>query len=222
MLIVSLTDIHGDCTRINAMADELGRSDAVFLTGDLTHFGGRDDVARVVETIRAVNPRVWAVPGNCDPVEVGQWLSEQGINLDMAAVAAVTIGELSVVGLGGSLPCPGRTPNELGDCELEHRLEEAVRVVRGGRIDVLVTHEPPLNTINDLASNGRHVGSRAVREFIEEYQPLICLTGHIHEACGIDTIGQTKVVNPGPMRLGGYAWVEIEGGAATATIRKGR
>ena len=215
MVIASLTDIHGEFARIGVMAEELRRADAVFLAGDLTQFGGHEDVARVVEAVRGVNPRVWAVPGNCDPVAVGQWLSEEGINLDRAVVA---IGELSVVGLGGSLPCPGRTPNEFSDVQLEQRLGEIAGVLGDDRPDVFVTHEPPLNTINDLANNGRHVGSRAVREFIEEYQPLVCLTGHIHEGCGIDTIGHTKVVNPGPMRLGGYARVEIEGGVAAAAI----
>ena len=78
---------------------------------------------------------------------------------------------------------------------------------------VLVTHQPPRETIADRVHGGAHVGSRAVRAFIERHRPAVCFTGHIHEGRGVDSIGPTKVVNPGPAR-GGYALAEL-GGAVT-------
>jgi len=41
------------------------------------------------------------------------------------------------------------------------------------------------------------VGSTAVRQLIEEFQPLLALHGHIHESRGINRIGRTVVINPG-------------------------
>jgi Icc-related predicted phosphoesterase len=41
------------------------------------------------------------------------------------------------------------------------------------------------------------VGSHAVRQIIEEYQPLLSLHGHIHESRGATTIGRTVCINPG-------------------------
>ena len=41
------------------------------------------------------------------------------------------------------------------------------------------------------------VGSTAVRELIERYQPVLSLHGHIHESKGIAKIGRTTIVNPG-------------------------
>jgi hypothetical protein len=41
------------------------------------------------------------------------------------------------------------------------------------------------------------VGSTAVAEMIEKYQPLLGLHGHIHEATGKRQIGRTLCVNPG-------------------------
>jgi len=38
---------------------------------------------------------------------------------------------------------------------------------------------------------------------------LICFSGHIHEAQGMETIGETKVINPGPLREGKYAYARI-------------
>jgi Icc-related predicted phosphoesterase len=41
------------------------------------------------------------------------------------------------------------------------------------------------------------VGSRAVREMIEKYQPLVGLHGHIHECRGAVELGKTICINPG-------------------------
>ena len=47
-----------------------------------------------------------------------------------------------------------------------------------------------------------HVGSRALRAFLERTQPPLSLSGHIHEGPAVsgrfhDAIGRTRVVNPG-------------------------
>jgi Icc-related predicted phosphoesterase len=39
---------------------------------------------------------------------------------------------------------------------------------------------------------------------------LICLTGHIHESIGIDTIGRTKIINPGQFSQNGFAYAELD------------
>ena len=43
----------------------------------------------------------------------------------------------------------------------------------------------------------RGFGSVAVREAIEETQPLLTLHGHIHESGGSITIGRTTAINVG-------------------------
>jgi uncharacterized protein len=40
-------------------------------------------------------------------------------------------------------------------------------------------------------------GSPAVRQIIEETQPLLSLHGHIHESKGVTKIGHTVAINPG-------------------------
>ncbi len=84
---------------------------------------------------------------------------------------------------------------------------------------ILMAHQPPVNTKIDQVSPGRHVGSKAVREFIEKRHPLICFSGHIHEAVGIDSIGGTKLVNPGPLRNGGYAFAEVDKNTKVVEIK---
>ena len=71
---------------------------------------------------------------------------------------------------------------------------------------VFVSHSPPHNTPLDVLNNGLHVGSRAIRRFIEEWTRKgllpVSLHGHIHESpfCSgsIQTrIGQSLCLNPG-------------------------
>lgn len=67
---------------------------------------------------------------------------------------------------------------------------------------VYVIHAPPFNTKLDIITTGAHVGSKAVREFIEKEQPLLTLHGHIHESPQMsgswrDKIGDTICINVG-------------------------
>ena len=85
---------------------------------------------------------------------------------------------------------------------------------------VLVCHAPPRGTGLGNISAETDVGSAAVRAWIERYQPLLTLHGHIHESprvTGVDTvqIGRTTVHQPGQERFLGrlvYSLVEIEEG----------
>ena len=62
--------------------------------------------------------------------------------------------------------------------------------------------------------------STAVRKFIEEFQPDVCLTGHIHEAKTEDQIGKTRIVNPGLFEEGGYAVIRLENGGLTIQLEQ--
>jgi hypothetical protein len=67
---------------------------------------------------------------------------------------------------------------------------------------VYVVHTPPAGTKLDLLHDGTHIGSPALREFIETHKPPLTLHGHIHESPEIsgeisDRIGPTFSVNPG-------------------------
>jgi len=67
---------------------------------------------------------------------------------------------------------------------------------------VAVIHAPPFDTHCDVLYDGRHIGSKSVRRWIEKHQPLLTLHGHIHESPQLsgsffDRIGTTTIINPG-------------------------
>lgn len=107
--------------------------------------------------------------------------------------------------LSGIVP----TPNEISEADFEKSFTEIASKLPHGGSEILVCHQPPYGTKNDLAQGKIHVGSNTVRAFIEQRQPLLCFTGHIHEGVGIDHIGKTKIVNPGPISEGHYAYTEV-------------
>jgi len=70
---------------------------------------------------------------------------------------------------------------------------------------IYVCHSPPHETHLDRMHGGRHIGSPALRAFIEAHQPPLTLHGHVHESPRIsgeivDRIGETVCVNPGDSR----------------------
>lgn len=216
MIIVGLTDIHGHTKALSELLPKLPKSDVLLLAGDLTHFGDKDDAAEVLEVLRQYNERVFAVPGNCDRPDVGLYLEEEGVSLHGKYV---NVDNVTFLGVGGSLPCPGRTPNELAEGEFEKLLQMCGRNIKADMPVVLLTHQPPYGTRADLVGAGRHVGSTSIRRFIDDIKPAVCICGHIHEARSKDTAGQTIVLNPGPASQGFYAYVGIDTELQLAEIR---
>lgn len=217
MKLAVLTDIHAKVEAASKIAEDLRAADWVLLPGDLTMFGREKDAARILDAVRAHNENVLAVMGNCDYPEVEAYLREQGVCLHRGHQV---IDGVAFVGLGGSLPCPVPTQNEWSEGQIAGHLEAAVQGLDDAAPMVLVSHQPPKDTVVDLAGIGQHVGSEAVRGFIERRTPLVCFSGHIHEAEGKDTIGRTLVVNPGPFMEGRYAVAAIDGEAVKVDLRR--
>jgi len=98
---------------------------------------------------------------------------------------------------------------------IEEELEE-LPGVRESHSAVYVMHCPPFSTNLDRLFDGRWIGSRAIRLFIENHQPYLTLHGHIHESSEIsgrywDRIGKSICINPGQSTEELYAVVfELE------------
>lgn len=216
MIILAVTDIHGMAESIEKISRQLQESDVACITGDITHFGGAREAGQVVEPFCRYAPRVLAVHGNCDTPEVVNYLDEKGINLH---ARGKTIDGIGFLGLGGSLETPFNTPIEYAETDLRRFLDQAKAMLPPDSPMVLVSHQPPANTACDKLNAGHHVGSQVLHTFIEQYQPLVCFTGHIHEAVATDRIGKTWIVNPGQLGSGRYAYAEIENNRAEVEIR---
>jgi Icc-related predicted phosphoesterase len=82
------------------------------------------------------------------------------------------------------------------------------------RKTIYMMHSPPFATTLDLIQGRKQAGSRSIKVFIEEHQPLLTLHGHIHESpevsgAYIDRIGQTLSVNPGQSAWSGRDLIKL-------------
>jgi len=216
MKIVSFGDVHMAISQMQKIAVELATADLILLSGDLTNFGGRADAKKVVYAAKSYCPHVLALPGNVDKPDVLDFLQAEQISLHCASRQ---LSGLSIFGCGGSNITPFHTPLEFEDAELEAMLADAYAGVINAPVRLMVCHTPPHATKLDRLANGTPVGSRAVRQFIEQYQPQVCITGHIHESPGVDQIGRTKVFNAGHFGAGGYIVAWYKEGTLDAELR---
>ena len=214
---IGFGDLHddiGNVARIPGLAGAAG----VIVSGDLTTRGGAPQAARVVEAVRAINPAVHAQVGNMDGPAVDQYLRQQDVNLHLQVVELCP--GVAMMGVGCSTPTPFGTPGEVPDEQLAAWLDQVhAQAVDYGTL-LLVAHDPPFGTAADEVRPGVHVGSRAVREFVLRVRPEVCLTGHIHESRGVEDLGPTRVINPGPLFRGGYAVIRLEGGRLRAELEQ--
>lgn len=215
MRLIAFGDVHMAVSTVDRLGPELRRTDAVLLSGDLTVLGGPADAERVVAAVEHYAPRVWALAGNVDRRAVLDYLCERGVSLHGTSQR---IGDIGIFGCGGSNRTPMNTPIEFSEDELAGLLTAAHAAAADAPIRVMICHAPPADTQTDRLWNGTHVGSPAVRAFIERHQPDVCVTGHVHESAGVDRIGRTTIVNTGAFCNGGYAVLTAAGGAIRAEL----
>lgn len=216
MLIIAFGDVHMSPERARQIP-EIREADCVVVNGDLTICGGRGEARTVLDAVSGLNPEVYALFGNMDLGEVDGLFTEMGINLHRRGVR---LGEVGLFGVGGSTPTPFGTPSEFSEEEMEAWLWQGYQAVRDAPAKILFSHTPPLDTRLDRIRTGRHVGSSAVRAFLEKTDCAVCVCGHIHEAVGTDRLGSAILVNPGMLRDGGYARIEHADGKTSATYER--
>lgn len=214
---VVLGDIH-DHIESAAEIPEIREVDGILLSGDLTNMGKSKDVERIIYFLRALGSKVYAQIGNMDFSEVDDLLSREGCNLHGRGVE---LGHrVGFIGVGCSNKTPFHTPSEVQDAKLGKWLRQAYLDVRDLEHLVLISHTPPFKTKTDIIRSGKHVGSPAIREFVENVQPDVFVCGHIHESVAEDYLGSTKVINPGMLSRGGYVLLTRTENGITGELKK--
>jgi len=204
MRIIAVTDIHGRGNKVKELLEHSKEQepDLILIAGDITHFRGREAAYNILKEFINFGKPFYAVMGNCDGRDVLELLEELHISLHDKRVEFNGVG---IVGIGGSNITPFSTIWEFSEEEI---WEILTKNYQDG--DIVLSHVPPKNTKVDKTFVGTHAGSKSLRKFIEEKQPPLVICGHIHEAIGIDEIGETIIVNPGPLSSGHYATIDFD------------
>lgn len=168
-------------------------------------------LALAEERLDDASVRCFVMPGNDDPPGVDTAI-ERATRVEACDERVVDLGAYSMISLGYSNITPFDSPRELEEDELYRRVEGLAMQVDDVSHCIFNLHVPPYDSLLDsapqldaelrvVATAGQPVmipvGSTAVRELIERFQPLVALHGHVHESRGATRIGRTLCINPG-------------------------
>jgi Icc-related predicted phosphoesterase len=206
MKLFCIPYLHSSATALDCILAEAGSVDLILLGGDITSFGTPEEAANLVCRALATGVPVLAVAGNCDSPQIQRRLEEMDVSLH---ARGILLEEVGFHGLSASPPWRSHMYC-LPEDELQHALQVGYRQIADARRHVVLAHAPPRDGQLDRTFLGRHVGSTALREFIERHQPNLVVCGHVHEARGVESLGRTTVVNCGAASAGWYGVVEIE------------
>lgn len=161
------------------------------------------------EKLSGKDIRCFLCPGNDDMFEVDAVI-EKSREVEMGEARTLDMGGFTMVSMGWTNPTPWNTYREAPEEKLRERIDRMLETAPDFRRTIFNFHAPPYGSNLDEApaldqdmkfiAGGRAmrpVGSKAVRDSIMEYQPLMSLHGHIHESKGGVKLGKTLAVNPG-------------------------
>lgn len=211
MKIVGLTDIHG---KYETAAAIIGaeKPDVVVVGGDLTTVGTMREAADALDLFRKGCATLLVVAGNMDLPEHDDMFFQMGCSINGRGRL---VGDIGFFGVSAAPHSKLQTPYEISEERILSLARSGYAEVRHAAVKIFVPHAPPYGTKLDIIHLGIHVGSTAVREFIEDNAPDAVICGHIHEGRGRDAIDKTAIVNCGQASLGHYA---VIGTGATLTI----
>jgi Icc-related predicted phosphoesterase len=205
--VLGLTDLHRSLNAAKGAANKIAEEqpDAILIAGDISH-GSLNEAVNLLQVLSSSQKDVFFVPGNMDSPELMNWNEKNIKNLHGRCES---LDNYSLIGVGGSVYTPFNTHLEFAENEIEETLSQAFFKCAEKKNIILISHCPPKDTKLDRTATGIHAGSTSVLQFIESKKPLLVVTGHIHEAIGIDKIGETIIVNPGPAHMGRYVIIEF-------------
>jgi len=206
--ILATSDFHGSQEASQKAANKAKsiQADVIVVCGDITHFGSVKDAQKVLEPLIALGTPLLYVPGNCDSPQLANAQISGAIGLHGKCHSQ---GNVSFVGLGGAPVSEFYSSFEMTEEKIMNTLTQGVKQCQMDRWLVVVSHSAPKDTLVDLAFSNIHAGSISLRRFVEEKRPHVVFCGHIHEARGIDRLGDTLLVNLGPVRHGKCAIADI-------------
>jgi Icc-related predicted phosphoesterase len=163
------------------------------------------------ERLAGSDAHAYVIPGNDDPWSIDEVLADHS-RVIACDERIEMIGPHELVSFGYSNRTPWQTPRELDEDEIYERLKRLSDQLENPERAIFNVHVPPwessLDTAFEVDEELRYVtkggrpheiptGSKAVRQILEEAQPLLSLHGHIHESKGVTRIGRTVAINPG-------------------------
>lgn len=192
MKFVFFSDIHAREDLCNAVVEKTKSADVAIGAGDFASF--RHGLPGTMNILSHIPIPTILVPGNHESKAELVDACKGTPHFHVLHGDTIRIHGLDFVGLGYGIPA---TP--FGSWSVDLSDEEAwASLPHMDQPGVLITHSPPYKCLDRMPGEG-HMGSRAIRAYIEQNRPHFVVCGHIHENWHqMDRIGNVPVINAGP------------------------
>jgi len=195
MKLLLFSDLHTDKTTTRQLVERSRTVDVLVGAGDFANV--RHSLNICIDILRQVECPTILVAGNNETTEELQAACKGWSAAHVLHGASVTVDGVVFYGIGGGIPITpfGSWSYDFSESQAEALLRECPKNC------VLVSHSPPFRAV-DISSQGKHLGSVAIRDAVIKVQPRLVVCGHIHGSNGqTGSIGETPVVNAGPQGL---------------------
>lgn len=189
--ILAVGDLHGDTGLAKKLAARAKREnvDLVIIAGDLTHF--EHSTKNLIGPFVKEKKPVLLIHGNHEALATVDFLSQMYPETKNLHGYSFSKGDLGIFGCGGA---------NFGISPMSERgffktLKKAHNGIKDKKTKIMVTHMHPHKSKAEFSG---FKGSSGIRKALNEFEPDLLISGHIHEAEGIEEkIGKTRIVHIG-------------------------
>ncbi|MFT7615733.1 MAG: Icc-related predicted phosphoesterase [Candidatus Woesearchaeota archaeon] len=189
MRILAFADLHADMDAFAQLEKKAKKHEVelIVCAGDFTIFGMH--TKEIFEKIAALPVPVILIHGNHENENQVKKFATEHKNVIWLHKDTHEYKNFVFIGFGGG----GFSKTEPGFVEFAKNHMNKKNVI-------LVTHQPPFETNLDRLDEDWYVGNSDFKEFIEQVQPIVAISGHIHDnEYKKDVIKKTLLINPGPV-----------------------
>lgn len=193
MKIFATADLHGNRIIMDKLNEIDGKYDLILICGDI---GSKDIRGKTIQQfsehqkedanyfysiLEKMNTESRFILGNDDWFEISH---------DKYLNATEVIGGIKFIPFEFVSITPFKTNREVNENKINYELHK----LKADTNSIIVAHTPPLGA-GDILYSGGKCGSKSIRNWIEEIQPMFWLNGHIHENNSVTMIHNTIVFN---------------------------
>jgi Icc-related predicted phosphoesterase len=187
MKILTFGDSHGDYQVHEFVLEQAKKEtvDLIVCIGDVSLFGMH--LPEIIEHLDKSEIPILMIHGNHEHESTLKKLVEESKNIKWIHKDVHIQDGFAFVGYGGG-----------GFAHRDPEFVSFIKEHKNKKNMILLTHQPPYDTKLDPVGDLK-TGSKDIKDAIKELQPILALSGHIHETFEEqEKLGDSLLLNPGP------------------------
>ncbi|MBW3021156.1 metallophosphoesterase family protein [Candidatus Woesearchaeota archaeon] len=187
MKILAFTDLHENMEFFKELERKSKKADIVICAGDFTIFN--HGCKKMVKTIASLKKPTYLIHGNHENMSQVEEECKLYDNIRFIHKKVFRVNGINIFGYGGG-------GFSYIDRDFENFIEKHKILLT--KKNILVTHQPPYNTIVDEIVEDEHAGSKSIKKYLNHFN--LAISGHLHETFNKQEVinKKTLVINPSP------------------------